>query len=386
MIFMGRKIKGNKKISRKKRIKKSKIELQRPKGIRIINDGKTIVFEENETFDSNLRKSFRELTKDDSAGFREWSASFDFEDGTTTLKDVDIARGKTADETKRGRASVRTRIDEKDEFAIHNHPIGFGTNFRGIWNRPSGGDIGNFIWRSNEFPNYNMKSAYIMQDDGRLIRYSLIDKDRAFSMADQAQRDFDFKLPAKEKKKWHGAVDWKIETKVIEIRSEVTSLAERDEIINKKFEERNDKLAAEFLKRDKRLEKKQDDLIPKLFGKGLINQREFFKDNPIIKKRFDSLGEQRDVLIDDFNQESDELGEKFLFKKNPKFIKQRKNEEITKFQRRKGLLIERRFFKEFTNYLKDEWGMDVRRMPKEFKSDLLITQKGEKIEVDIIPN
>ena len=318
---MGRKIIGKTKIKKtikktikidKRATKKRKGEtLSRPKGIRFSNDGKTMTFEMDERFNANLRRSFRQLSKGKESD-REFGASFDFEfkdndsRNELILQDVDISRGRTRTENPDNRASVKIRAQNDDEFYIHNHPP--RGDLSDNWNRPSGADVGILIWQKQEARGFIVEAAYIQQPDGRLIRYSIIDENKAIDAYLEADEQFQ-NLNEFEQAEWNGSVDWKIESEVQKIRKEVTRKAELLES-HPKNRSAQDKSTDKFLKRDTRLGElvvKEDMREIKKDSDGGFNQEDF-------EKRFDKvakLEQQRDDLFAEFESEESRINKKY---------------------------------------------------------------------------
>ncbi len=380
---MGRIIKGKKQFKRtislngSRTEKKKKKELSRPKGITITNDGNTIISTHDETFKSNLRRSFRELSKGKDSK-REFGASYDFIGNTDVFKDVDISRGKTGAENPDNRASVRIRQDKNDEFVIHNHPA--ENHPSDNWDRPSGADIGNLIWKTQPARDYKARSAFIQQPDGRLIRYSIIDKGKAFNAYVKADEDFQ-NLSDLERQEWNGSVDWKIESQMQDIRKDERQDAQR--LTNPKRDKAQKKLFDKFTGLDELLLKKEQKEFARAIKTnpdGTINDKDFNKQ----QNKLNKLGKERDDLFSQFEKEDLILEDKFKPIKGKKFIEKRTNESTKKFERRKGLLIERRIFGRFKKFMNDEFGIAVVRMPKNLNKDLIITRGLDKLEIELI--
>ena len=305
----------------------------------------SITLQYDEGLKGDYRASFGKVTDSDRG--REFAASYDFENPTKPekIKNIDITRGYTDAESPGNRAYVKPRIEPDDVIEVHNHPNDGGTSYN--WNRPSGSDIGNTIYLQTT-TGFHVKDSYIAQPDGRWIRYNVIDPEKARNAYRKAQREFN-DAPADKKGKHTNGPDWVIENWVKEERYTQRQLG----LNPQKYETPEYKQAmslylANYMLKKERLDKEYKEALAQ-------------KD----KKQYRLL-DQSLKLQQELNQKEKELKAKYPGPQNKYFIKQRPNESDIDYQLRQRNLIARREFLAFKKYLKEDWGVELKRMPKNY--------------------
>lgn len=312
-----------------------KYKIPKPSNIRKLDDD-TVIISSNESpkqVSGSFRKSFHELTKEDLD--REYSAAIDYKPNTSnTLHQVDIQRGFTGAESNSGRAFVNTRVDRNDEITMHNHPD--RNDIDAKWTRPSGTDINNIIWLKDE--GYNLKASYVKSAEGRYIRYRVVDLHKARRQAQDAKRSYYSLTTEKEREKYSGAADYAIE-------QEFFRIYQNEVLLSHKKTTMNPKILLEIDKREKQA----------------IQELKDIEDDPKLTDR------QKDVKIQEMSAvwlERQVKYDKRHTRKNKKYIK-----KGTSYRKRE-LMIQRRSFNEWQNFMLYSWGIEVKRMPKGFKDPI----------------
>lgn len=284
------------------------------------------------------RKAFHEMTKVDNAK-REWAETIDFDD-KGNIREIDISRGTTAEESNSGRPSVRARLNPNDKVVIHNHPS-TGLVYVDEWNRPSGGDIASHIIIAQR-GNFDLKEEYIKHPDGRYTRYKIVDKAKAFSKSQKVEFDESINLDERNRRRKisHSLSDYEIESNYQKIRDEQYDLTNEKKIINSEGKKVIENGRKDFARRME-----------------LINNDETMSRS---KKR-----ELRRKIVSD-KQNLDQKVSVEYGKKNPKYI----SEKMTNDKR--NMIIEKRTFEKWVKYMRKEWGIEIKRMKKGFKMPFVI--------------
>ena len=336
MYFLGKSksktISKSKKRKKRKHSSKKKNRIPLPPNMRKLDDDTVVItnYSNSKDVSGQFRKSFHELSKEDLD--REYSATIDYKPNTSNrIHQVDIQRGKTAKEGSKGRASVISRVDRNDEVTMHNHPKKDDISVK--WERPSGGDISNIIWLVED--GYNLKASYVKSADGRFIRYRVWNHTKAIQATHQAKRDYRSLATVHDKEVYFGATDWEIEQQYQSIYQNEMLLGYKKTIMSQKNRIKQDRLEKQSIAELKEIEEDP---------------------NLTDKQKAVKIGERSTKWIKIMNQ-----FDKVAHKKNPKYIP-----DDTPFRKRE-LMLKRRAFNEWSNYLYYTWGVEVKRMPKGFK-------------------
>lgn len=235
------------------------------------------------------------------------------------------------------------------------------------WNRPSGGDIANQIYLKSADRYPNLKESYIVQPDGRFVRYKVTDLGKAREQYNLAQDEWD----KKDRKPfgYSGAVDYAIESKWDEMRNAEQLLGDKAFFDSRKSQKELNLAWSKFDVEDRMLKHQ----IEKLEKKGIAKA----KKNPNLDvnktaefKRLNRLDKKRIDLFDNLMKEEERLRKIYPPRKNPKFIPdKKKNESDNDYKDRRHITVQRRTFNIWVKYMKSEWGIEITRMPKNFKRE-----------------
>lgn len=328
-----------KKRSKKKLKITSKLKIAKPKGLKQIDED-TVEIEFSartrnmpKELSGQFRKSFYELSKDEDSK-REYSASIDFQPNySNRIHDIDIARGSTTEET--GRANVRQRVDQNDEIVIHNHP--FHTEIDSKWERVSGGDIHNLIYLKDN--DYKVKAGFVTSANGQFIRYRVVDLDKARRAEYKAKQEYN-NLSFLEKEKYGSHVDWRIETQYEYFAQNELVASMIKEVVSPETERELKKLDKQY---DNDMKSIEDD-------SKLSYVQETRKINKLNKK---------------FAKDYEKMKSEGKVKPNPKYL------DLKKYSaRQRELIHRRRVFNKWIKWLREEWGVEVKRMPKNFTTPI----------------